>query len=195
MVSSSKNYTNGRIYKILNYIDDACYVGSTCLSLSKRMAAHRTAANQPKEQHSLLYTKMTGYGNENFYIELIEAYPCENKEELRKREGHYIRELGTLNKNIAGRTHQEYSREHYQNNHEKVLAQVKEYRQNNREKELARCKEYHKANREAILVRKKKTYTCVCGSTCRIADKARHERAKKHQDFITNLDTTTQTES
>ena len=47
-------------------------------------------------------------GVENFYIELIEEYPCDNLEQLRKRERHYIREMGTLNKFIAGRTKSEY---------------------------------------------------------------------------------------
>ena len=175
-MTNSRDYTRGRIYKILNYVDDECYVGSTCQSLSKRMAYHRNDANKPMKQHRLLYTKMMEYGIENFYIELIETYPCENMEELRKREGHYIREFGTLNKRIAGRTHQEYN---------------SEYRQTNREK----VKEYHEANRERCSERKKATYSCVCGSTCLISGRAEHLQTKKHQAFITNLDTTTQTES
>ena len=134
MVSSSTNYTSGRIYKILNYIDDECYVGSTCLPLSKRMATHRTDARRPKKQHYLLYTKMREYGIENFYIELIEAYPCENNEELRRREGHFIREFGTLNKIVAGRT----LKEHYEDNREKRL----EYIEINRENIRAFQKEY-----------------------------------------------------
>ena len=112
-------YTNGRIYKILNYIDDKVYVGSTTQPLSKRMAQHRRAANRPKIQHYPLYMKMKEYGIENFYIELIEAYPCGNSKELRKREGQFIREFGTLNNLIAGRTSQENSREYHQNNREK----------------------------------------------------------------------------
>ena len=44
---------------------------------------------------------------ENFDIELIENYPCNDVYELRAREGYYIREIGTLNKYVAGRTHQE----------------------------------------------------------------------------------------
>jgi hypothetical protein len=34
-------------------------------------------------------------------IELIEEFPCENKMELNKREGHYIRTLECVNKRIA----------------------------------------------------------------------------------------------
>jgi hypothetical protein len=37
-------------------------------------------------------------------IELIEEFPCENKMELNKREGHYIRTLDCVNKVIPGRT-------------------------------------------------------------------------------------------
>ena len=195
MASSSKNYTNGRIYKILNYIDDACYVGSTIQPLSKRMAWHRVDARRPKKQHYLLYKKMMEYGIENFYIELIEAYPCENNEELRKREGHYIREFGTLNKRMAGRTHQEYDRKYRRDNHEQIRARAQEYRGANRELIYAQQKEYREVNRDTISKRRTAKYSCVCGSTCRFSSKAEHLRTKKHQDFITNLDVPTQTES
>jgi len=40
----------------------------------------------------------------DWYIELYEDFPTERKEQLNKREGVIIREIGTLNKNIAGRT-------------------------------------------------------------------------------------------
>ena len=154
-MASSRDYINGRIYKILNYIDNEVYVGSTCLPLSKRMATHRDNARRPEKQHYLLYTKMMEYGIENFYIELIEAYPCENMGELRKREGHFIREVGTLNKLIAGRTRQEHRREYRRDNREKVLTLKKEYYQDNREKELAWRKEYHQNNREKGLAQMK----------------------------------------
>ena len=45
-------------------------------------------------------------------------------------------------------------------------------------------KEYYEDNREKILQKKKQKYTCECGSTLRIDSKTRHERRKKHQDFI-----------
>ena len=100
---------------------------------------------------------MKEHGVEHFYIELIEEHPCENGEQLRKREGHYIREIGTLNKKIDGRTKKEYLEE----NRERIRARVNEYRAN----------------------RRKETYTCVCGSTCCIIEKSRHERTNKHLTF------------
>ena len=41
---------------------------------------------------------------DNFYIELIEHYSCNDIYELRAREGQIIRQMGTLNKQIAGIT-------------------------------------------------------------------------------------------
>ena len=45
---------------------------------------------------------------DNFYSELLEEYPCENKDQSTKREGEWIRERGTVNKRIENRTKQEY---------------------------------------------------------------------------------------
>ena len=47
-------------------------------------------------------------GVKDFYIELIEFYSCNDSYELRAREGYYIREIGTLNKQIAGRNINQY---------------------------------------------------------------------------------------
>lgn len=49
---------------------------------------------------------MNEQGIENFEIEVVEEFPCENKKELEKREGEIIREYGTLNRRIAGRNKQ-----------------------------------------------------------------------------------------
>ena len=102
-----------------------------------------------------------------------------------------------------------YHQEYHQTNLEKQHTRTKEYRQNNREKELARVQEYREANREQIYAQQKEyreanrdtiskrrmaTYSCACGSTCRIDGKAEHLRSQKHQAFITNLDVSAQTE-
>ena len=76
--------------------------------------------------HYALYSKVNEIGIEYFYIELIEDCPCETLEQLRKREGHYIRKMGTLNHKIAGRTGKEWE----QDNKDKR----KEYREINKDK-------------------------------------------------------------
>ena len=66
---------------------------------------------------------MLDIGVKHFYIELIEHYPCDIKVELTKREGHFIREIATLNIVMAGRTKQEWTNE----NKEHVKATQKQY--------------------------------------------------------------------
>ena len=43
---------------------------------------------------------------------LFEDFQTERREQLNKREGEIIREIGTLNKNIAGRTNRESKKEY-----------------------------------------------------------------------------------
>ena len=103
------DYSKAKIYKIYNNIDDEIYVGSTCSSLSVRMARHRYSVNENKNKNGYLYQKMREIGMNNFFIELLQDYPdCQNIEQLRRKEGEFIRELKpTLNRNIAGRTTKE----------------------------------------------------------------------------------------
>ena len=104
------DYTKGKIYQIKNTIDDDVYVGSTTNTLEGRMKGHKASAQYTKcKQHYKLYSKMNEYGFDKFFIELIEEYPCSSKLELGAREGHWIKERGTLNKIMQGRTKQEYN--------------------------------------------------------------------------------------
>ena len=98
------DYSTGKIYNMLNTIDDNIYVGSTAETLGQRMAKHR--ANMKLTPHVKLYKHMHELGVEQFYIELIENVPCNDIYELRAREGYHIRKRGTLNQKIAGRTKQ-----------------------------------------------------------------------------------------
>ena len=51
------DYKNAKIYKVLNDVTDDVYVGSTCQTLSKRMAEHRKAYYAPRSCHFTLYKK------------------------------------------------------------------------------------------------------------------------------------------
>ena len=171
MANSSKDFRNGRIYRILNHIDDECYVGSTCQALCKRMAVHREDSRRDKNRHRPLYAKMNSYGVENFYIELLEEYPCEHVEQLHQREGYYIRKFGTLNKTIAGRTRQEYTegnresrREYYDANKEVFRERQREYNELHKEKILENKKEYYERNKDTLRAKRRRTCRCICGS-------------------------------
>ena len=56
----------------------------------------------------------------DWYIELFEDFPTDRKEQLNKREGEVIREIATLDKNIAGREYKGYQKEYFENNKDKI---------------------------------------------------------------------------
>ena len=120
------DYSKGKVYKILNTIDDNMYVGSTVETLGQRMTKHRYSMKT--KQHCVLYNHMHELGVTHFYIELIENFPCNDVYELKAREGHYIRQFGTLNMLIAGRTDKAY----YKDNKEHIDEYRKRYREANK---------------------------------------------------------------
>ena len=155
----SQDFRKGKIYKIINDYNDDVYIGSTCDILTKRFSCHKSSIN--RKCHLPFYKLILEIGFDRFRIELIEDYPCEDIYQLRQREGFYIRQLGTLNKLVAGRTRKEYNeehkeqrKEHYENNKDIILEKQKEYRENNREVILEKQKEYYLENKDYF--RKKK---------------------------------------
>ena len=174
------DYSKGKVYKVLNSIDDEIYVGSTCEALGQRMSKHRY--NMKKQPHYNLYKHMNELDVENFYIELIEHYPCNDVYELRAREGHFIREHGTLNKVISGRSEKQY----YEDNKENYT----KYYKDNRERMLYLMKQYNENNKEYIMAYNKEEIACVvCGclsSRCHMASHQRSMKCKSHVKPVDN---------
>jgi hypothetical protein len=143
------DYSNGKIYNIRCKTDNtSIYVGSTTMTLAKRMAEHRYASYT--NNIKILYSCVNGNWDD-WYIELYEEYPCENKEQLCRREGQITREIGTLNYEIAGRTRKEWGKE----NPDKVKLIAQRYRQNHREEALEAAKQYNINNNDKVKERKK----------------------------------------
>ena len=133
------------------------------------MGKHRTS-----EKCSLY--KLVNGDWDNWYIELYEEYPCNNKEQLEKREGEVIREIATINKNIAGRTMKEY----YQDNRDEIIEHNKKYYQDNRDEIAKKNKKYREENLDEIRERKKEKCKCdVCGCNSTSSHIKRHQRSLK----------------
>ena len=113
------------------------------------MAEHRYASYTNNIRK--LYQSVNRNWDE-WYIELYEAYPCENKEQLNKREGEIIRDVGTLNYEIAGRTDKEWRLD----NHDKVKLTAQKYHQKHREERLEVSRQYNIDNNEKRKEYKKK---------------------------------------
>jgi len=101
------NYKLGKIYKLVNNVDNEIYVGSTCSSLAKRKAEHKIRSKR-KCTNRKVYKHCNEVGWENVGIVLIEKYPCDDKSELFKRERFYYDLLNpSLNMNSPKRSKQD----------------------------------------------------------------------------------------
>tara|TARA_R110000823_G_C15684195_1_gene474591 strand:+ start:107 stop:646 length:540 start_codon:yes stop_codon:yes gene_type:complete len=154
------DYKNGKIYMIYpkcEHEEGDIYYGSTAeIRLSARMCKHRTSKNN----ECCCIKLFKKYGVENCIIELVEDFPCENRQQLNKREGYYIRENKCINRCIAGRTHQEY----LEDNKEQIKIKTKEYIAKN----IERITEYrnkhskinYEQNKQKILENNKTKVSC-----------------------------------
>ena len=184
------NYQEGKIYKIYNTTNDDIYVGSTTQKLCERMRDHRYSITDAKAGKQLIYKAFREHGVDNFYIELIEKCPCNDRQELRRKEGEYIRSLKpSLNKRIAGRTKTEYlddSREHrlavmqtyYQDNKEHLAPKRKEWSQHNRERINISNRNRREINHDSLARYYQEKIKCDCGSVVSRAALTRHKKCE-----------------
>ncbi len=149
------DYQKGKIYKLWSPqgTEDELYFGSTTDELYKRKNQHKSKRDCKSK---ILFEKY-----DDVRIELVEDYQCNNKEELLKKEGEYIRNNKCLNQVIPDRTKKEYNKQnkeqiaeqkkiYRENNIEQIKEKEKEYREQNKEKIAEYDKEYYQNNKEAI---------------------------------------------
>ena len=187
------NYKEGKIYKIKCNETGEQYFGSTTGSLRVRLNGHKS---KTKCKEQCMSRQIINRGN--FQIELVENYSCETKHELHKRERFYIDNNECINSYIPTRTRKEYKEVHKEKIKDYIHTWEKEHRQerniykNNlyktnedyREREKVRASQYYEQNKEKILERMLVRYVCCCGVEGVVANKSRHEKTKRHQDFI-----------
>lgn len=82
----------GRIYIIRNTINSKVYIGQTKVSLKLRFQNHLSAARNGKDY--VIGKAIRKYGEENFYIELLEECTIE---ELNERERYWISYFNSTN--------------------------------------------------------------------------------------------------
>ncbi len=187
----SRDFSKGKIYKITNDFNDDVYVGSTCNTLSRRFSAHKCDYIKDDCNQRPLYKLMNEIGFDRFRIQLICDYPCEDKYQLKQKEGEFIRLIGSLNKNIAGRKKQEYNHEErdkiklsekkYRNEHpENIRLWKQNYYEKHKENIKNRRIVYRQENKELIAKQKKEYYLNNIDKK-KEYDKQRYENLKKLQ--------------
>ena len=149
------DYNNGKIYVIRNHCNDMVYIGSTTQSLSKRFSKHKCDS---KRRTLPLYNAMNELDISNFYIELVEEYPCDNREQLCAKEGYYIREFDSYNNGYNGKIEGRSKKEYRKDNIEDILEKQKEYYEENKEDILEKQKQHYQENKEQINNKAQKYY-------------------------------------
>jgi group I intron endonuclease len=185
------NYQNGKIYKIVNDIDDEIYIGSTVCELYKRYHQHSSGGSRNNGMR--VVQKIRECGKSHFRIILLENYPCNSKDELKAREQFYIEQLKpALNTNRANCTIENkradkarWGKTYYESHRNKI----KSYREKNKSKIRETMRLYREENKERIsdirrqyIVKNKDRFNCpACDyHTYDISKFKRHCTVPKH---------------
>ena len=193
------DYQQGKIYRLVSNKTEDVYYGATTRALTHRLNHHK---NNP-----ICSSKKLFENDAIVTIVLVEASPCNNKNELKARELFYITNNPCINinkpfisdKQQIGGDRVEWSKEYreankqaiagYQKaynevNKEKIAEHKKEYREANKQAISEQKKEYREANKQAIKEQANQKITCACGSTIRTDSSAKHNKSTKHQEFL-----------
>lgn len=155
------------MYKIT--VGDYTYIGST-KDFRQRKNSHKFDCNT-KELKVYEMIRQAG-GWDKCEMIPIEEYECEGQ--------------------IQARIREEYWRREYKANLNTLRAYITEEERIEQKKECNKKwrKQNYKENKETINIEQNEIYICECGIQNTIRNKARHEKTKKHLDYlvITNND-------
>lgn len=79
------------VYKIINRINNNCYIGSTTVNFKRRWKQHLTGLQTNTHTNQRLQRAFNKYGEEAFYLEIIEI--IEDKDCIRDRERYWFTEI------------------------------------------------------------------------------------------------------
>ena len=183
------DYKNGKVYRIVCRKTALVYYGSTVQDLDKRLWGHRNEYKKYVQDGQKYITSFDIYKGEDYYIELVQLVPCENKKELETVERRFIEANTCVNKYIPTRTPHEYHEVHkkergeyqktYSETHsEKKREYAKRYREINKTEINAKEKLFRE-NHKTQLSESNKAYREKRRDEIRIQRKAYRERKKE----------------
>jgi hypothetical protein len=173
--------TSINFYKITSANTDKVYVGSTKKDINERLNQHETHYRNFKEGKFNYVTSFEILECKDYKIELIENKICESKEQRDTVECNYIINTpNTVNRNLPGRTREQY----YQENKEELNEYNRQYRQENKQEIKERQRQYRQNNKEDLYRKANEKHNCPCGGKYTKQNKSIHEKTQKHQTFI-----------
>jgi hypothetical protein len=104
------NFQNSKIYKLWSPSQNLVYYGSTVQPLYQRFNEHKCRYKHYTENNNYCayVTSFKIMKCADCKMELLEDYPCDNKQQLLKKEAEYVKNNECVNKEIPGRTKQEW---------------------------------------------------------------------------------------
>ena len=166
MPRGERDYAQSKIYR-LTHGAKTIYIGSSVMPLHKRMTKHRSAARGGKTSN--IYTYMREVGLENVRIVLLEAWPCQSKEELIQREQYWL----------------EHATDSFPNVDLKNTLRAHCTVENRRMDNVTHNRRYIQTEKgQAAVARKRKPYVCRCGRTVSFTCRFRHVSTKVHTDAL-----------
>jgi hypothetical protein len=148
------DYKNGKLYK-LQCDDGYYYIGSTCNELRFRLYGHKTDS---KDENSKKYQHINTIGWDRVRIVLVEDCPCENKQQLVRKEDMLIRSCEKDPLCLNSRRESHNRQEYYQENREHILENKKEYQQTHSQQIKERKSIYYQEHKEEIKQKDKDRY-------------------------------------
>ena len=154
------DYSKGKIYKIFNIDEpEKFYVGSTTMKLWHRLGGHKSLC---KKSNRFFYQEVKKLCWDKFKIELIENFPCNNRQELFAQEekvrsqtnAYYNMCRAFVSEEQRKSVRAEYAKK-YQKGHKKEIAKYKaQYDKIHREQIAQRKARYQQTHKEQIAQRK-----------------------------------------
>jgi len=152
------DYSRGKVYAIICRKTERRYIGSTCEpTLARRLSGHVTSFNYYMEGKGNYFSSFEIIKDNDYYIVLLESYPCNSKDELRMCEQKHINLNENINMMKAYQTTEE-SKEYRKQQNIKNTDKRKKHYEANREELIEKAKENYKKNKDIIVIRKKKHY-------------------------------------
>ena len=172
------NYSNGKIYKIVDFSNQNFYVGSTAQpKLCSRLGEHVSKFNCYMRGTNPKYcASMEILINENYKIFLLEIYPCNSKEELNMKEQEHIDKL---------RCESMVNKQNAYISKEDMLIKIAKFRKDNQDFVRNRDKGYYQKHKDKRNARKAEKVECPnCKKNVRRGDIARHMKTQTCLDFV-----------
>jgi len=172
MVKGQKDYDNAKVYKLICDIDDNFYIGSTCTSLTVRLAEHKRMSRSKPDRK--VYKWINDVGVDNIRIILInDDFVCNNMDQLRREEDTYI-QMYKKDENCMNSIRSYLTIEERKE-------QVRQYLIDNKESIAEKKRQRYEDNKEQILERNRQKITCsICECEITRSGISQHNKTIKH---------------